>query len=90
MPGHCKALSEGPKHVRGGSANWNGSEWNVSLKANEYGINDIESCMKIACLPFKECVGVSYHDRPYCYVWDTCDFNNLIGGKMYTTLKKKS
>ena len=67
---------------------WNGNEWNVALMANEYGITDIESCMTVACSPYVDCVGVSWHNTPYCYVWDNCDFDNLIGGKDYVSLKK--
>ena len=67
------------------------------LKASEYNINDIESCMNIACLPFNDCVGVTYCNTncgtaapltPYCYVWDTCNFDNLEGNLPWTTLKK--
>ena len=86
--GHCKRLENTAKDVRGVSDNWNGNEWNVALKANEYGITDIESCMTVACSPYVDCVGVSWHNTPYCYVWDNCDFDNLIEDIEYVSLKK--
>ena len=87
-PGYCQDLGAGD--IRGGSDNWNGNEWNVALKADEYNINDIKSCMNVACLPYHDCVGVTWNAKPFCYVWDTCDFDNLIGNSYtdWTTLKK--
>ena len=85
--GYCKPLGDGD--VRGRDDNWNGNEWNVALKANEYGITDIESCMTVACSPYVECVGVTwYNNAPYCYVWDNCDFDNLIREREWVSLKK--
>jgi len=84
--GYCKQLGKGD--IRGGSDDWNGNDWNVALKANEYGITDIESCMTVACSPYADCVGVTWHDTPYCYVWDNCDFENLIERKEWVSLKK--
>ena len=86
LSGYCQAL--GGEDIKGGSANWNGNEWNVALKADEYNIDDMESCMNVACLPYDECVGVSWHATPFCYVWDTCDFDNLQGNSQWTTMKK--
>ena len=84
--GYCKKLGKGDE--RGASDDWNGNEWNIALKANEYGITDIESCMTVACSPYADCVGVTWHDTPFCYVWDNCDFDNLIEGKEWISLKK--
>ena len=85
-PGYCHAIGGGD--VRGGSDNWNGNEWNVALKADEYNINDLELCMNVACLQYNDCVGVTWHATPYCYVWDSCNFDNLQGNSQWTTLKK--
>ena len=65
-----------------------GKQWNIGLKADEYGINDIDSCMEIACLPYNECVAVGWHNTPICYVFDNCDFENLQGQLPYYTLKR--
>ena len=48
----------------------------------------MESCINVACLPYDECVGVSWHATPFCYVWDNCDFDNLQGNSQWTTMKK--
>ena len=86
LPGYCSVVKT---PIRGGSNKWNGNEWNVALKADEYGINGIESCMKIACSPYQDCVGITWkNDERYCYVWNSCDFGNLKGGHPFISIKK--
>ena len=86
LPGYCSVVST---PIRGGSDKWNGKEWNVALNADEYGINNIESCMKTECSPYQDCVGITWkNDERYCYVWDSCDYGNLKGGHPFISIKK--
>ena len=86
-PGKCSAIS-GQKTK---ADNWNGKEWDVALKADDYGISNIDECMKRACLPYKDCIGVGWHPTPplgKCFVWENCDFDNLQDDLPYYTLKR--
>ena len=86
-PGTCGSISG--IQTKGKSDKWKGKEWNVALNADEYGITGIDSCMEIACLPYKNCEGVSWHPNPpSCYVWDSCDLENLQGPLPHYSLKR--